>query len=129
MKVRLLAPPAYLNASETLRKEIIGGCGPGGFGDFLVPDTIWFLSITPACSIHDWEYHFGETEEEKKVADKNLLDNMLRMIRDAGGWKILRILRRRRAMTYYWFVSNCGGPAFWDGKDTEYLELKESPQT
>lgn len=121
--VKLLAPEPYVNAPEILKQKIAGGCGPGGFGDFLVPDTIWGLCITPACAIHDWEYHFGLTEEDKQIADDNFRDNMFRMIKAVDGWWLLKMLRRRRAMTYYWFVVNCGGPAFWDGKETEYAEV------
>lgn len=124
-KVGLLAPRAYKEASLELRQAVAGGCGPGGLGDYLVPDTLWGLSVRKACNIHDWEYHFGKTQQDKKVADENFLDNMIRLIQAANGWRVLMWLRKRRARKYYKAVRDYGGPFYWLGKDTVYMEVDD----
>lgn len=120
MKVTLFAPPSYWSLAPEQLKALIGtgGCGPGSsWGDFLVPDTMWGLNVKPACTIHDYMYRVGESVEEKDEADRVFLNNLLRLIAAAGGWGILRAMRRRRAMTYYQAVKHFGGPAFWKGKN------------
>jgi len=116
---KLWAPKEYWLALPEQRAEIAGGCGPGGIGDWFVPDTLWGLSVKPACQIHDWMYHFGENLEDKKQADRVFLNNMVRIINDQTGNRILRSLRLHRAATYYRAVKRFGGPAFWHGKNSE----------
>lgn len=111
--VILFAPPGYWKIPENDR----GGCGPGSLGDWLVPDTIYGLSIKPACSIHDYMYSVGECDDDKTDADDVLLNNLVRIIRAATSSKLLLWLRLRRARTYYLAVHTFGGPAFWDGKN------------
>ena len=120
--LRLFAPESYWNATDDERNAVVGGCGPGGIGDWLVPDTVYFLSIKEACKIHDWMYAFGETAEDKVEADEVFLNNMIRII-DAETWfDWVKWLRKKRAYKYYWAVKNLGGPAFWDdkNKDSEF---------
>ncbi len=104
-------PNSYHEATPEMIADAAGGCGPGGSGDKYVPDTIWGLRVTPSCSIHDWMYHYGLTNEDKEVADRVFLNNMLRQIEAAEGW--IKPLRRLRARTYYNAVKYFGGPAFW----------------
>jgi hypothetical protein len=101
-----------------------GGCGPGGIGDYLVPDTMWGLNVRPACSIHDWQYHWGRTIDDKIKADLNLRDNLVRLIKAQNSWGFIENLRLRRARSYYEAVKYFGGPAFWSGKSSIY-ELRE----
>lgn len=122
--VTLYAPPGYWTMPESDRSEIVGGCGPGWFGDMLVPDTLWGLNIRPACSIHDFMWWVAaalplETERVryKEHSDRVFLNNMMRLIRAAGGPRWLLWLRRRRAITYYNAVCYCGGPFFWDDNE------------
>lgn len=115
---RLFAPPSYNEALPEVRAAI-NGCGSAGWKGDLVPDTIWGLCITPACNRHDWMYTIGETLEDKDEADRVFLNNMLRLIEAAGGWKILKKLRRNTAKEYYKAVHFFGGPAFWVGKNPE----------
>ena len=126
-KVKLFAPPAYWRTSKKALDTIAGGCGPGGRGDWLVPDTMYGLSVKPACKIHDWMYFMGETIEDKKEADRVFLNNMLRIVVAVTKWWILRKLRIWRAYTYYKAVKQFGGPAFWNNKnsDTEYREARK----
>ena len=95
------------------------GCGPGGLGDFVVPDTVYFLSVRDACRIHDWGYrHAPEaSDEDRKRHDRILSNNMLRIVNAKTKSKILRKLLYRRCKTYYQMVRAFGGPAYWDERN------------
>ena len=103
------------------------GCGPGGLGDIFVPDTMYGLDISLACKIHDWYYRFydGNSEEDRKMADSILKNNLLRIVKAKSKSKILRWLRNRRCGTYYRAVRLVGGPAFYEERnsDDEFKEL------
>ena len=120
--MKLFAPESYWNDPRV--EEVVGGCGPGGFGDWLIPDTLWGLSVKESCRIHDWCYFIGKTEEDKREADGVFLNNMLRQIQACESPAWLKCLRRHRAKTYYCFVRDFGGPSFWDDKNTD-LEFRE----
>jgi len=117
--MKLFAPATYVSAPEAIRQAVVNGCGTGGWKGALVPDTIWGLSITAACNIHDWMYAAGSTLAEKEEADRVFLNNMLRLVESAGGLWLLQRLRRRRAWIYYQAVYRFGGPAFWSGKNPD----------
>jgi len=115
--VYLYAPEEFHATSEEERREITGGCGPGGVGDWLISDTIWGLNIHSACEIHDWMYHFGTKKKHKKTADEVFRDNMIRLIAAHPTNSLLIKLRFKWARLYYKAVKNYGGPSFWDGKE------------
>ena len=117
MDTRLFAPPDYWMASQAARRAVVNGCGTSGWKGALVPDTCWGLSLTPACNIHDWMYHFGQNIEDKDKADRVFRNNMMRLIEAGTRWRWLARLRRRRAITYYLAVHYAGGPAFWANKN------------
>ena len=111
-RLGLDAPQEYWSIDEATLNMIAGGCGPGTFGDKLVPDAIWGLSITPACEVHDFMYARGKTSADREVADHVFLENMLRIIdRESANW-FMRTIRRWRAMTYYSAVREGGGQFF-----------------
>lgn len=112
-----IQPCSFHEAPQEMINALTGGCGPGGIGDFLVPDTMYGLSVRSACSIHDWMYHFGETHEDKEISDRVFLHNMLRIIEVKTKWRWLRYLRNCRAYRYFSAVSKFGGPAFWKDKN------------
>jgi len=116
---QLYAPPSYVTATPEVRAAAVNGCGTGGWKGSLVPDTLWGLSVTAACNIHDWMYTAGGTLADKDEADRVFLNNMLRLVEAAGGWAILKQLRRNRAREYYEAVHIFGGPAFWAGKNPD----------
>lgn len=131
MSVKLYAPKvygyqpcSYFEASQQMIKDVAGGCGPGGVGDLLVPDKMYGLSVRPACSIHDWMYHYGIDFDDKKKADGVFLENMVRIIKKNTKWGWVKSLRLRRARIYFEAVSRYGGPAYWDEKNNEE-ELQE----
>jgi hypothetical protein len=113
----LSAPRTYWAATSAVRAKNCNGCGTGGWKGSLVPDTIWGLSITAACNIHDWTYAEGCTADDKDRADLTFLANMLALIDDAAELSIvsrlLAPLRRWRAWHYYEAVRYAGnGPFF-----------------
>lgn len=131
LEIKLFAPEiygcqpcSYFEATPEMLTDATGGCGPGGFGDILVPDRMYGLSVRAACSIHDWTYHWGETLEDKKLADRIFLNNMIRIIKAGSLLDWLKRLRLKRAKLYYNMVKNYGGPAFWDNKNKPY-EMRE----
>ena len=116
---KLYAPPEYYTASPELLAEICNGCGAANAKFDFVPDSIYGLSISEACKIHDFMYHFGETLADKEEADRVFRNNMIRIIANHGGWTWLNKMRRWRVGTYYIAVDKYGGPAFWAGKNPE----------
>jgi len=112
---KLYAPDSYREATAHERKTVCNGVGPAGKG-WMMPDTIYGLSMTESANIHDWMYELGFRIEHKDEADRVFLNNMLRTIDVVGSWDWLAKLRRKRAMKYYWAVKNYGGPSFWAGK-------------
>lgn len=118
-KTALFAPAEYWKLTTEQRAEICNGCGPRGIGALLVPDTVWGLSITPACNIHDYMYHAGWTIEDKKQADRVFLNNMIRIVTGRTRWCFLLRLRLNRVLTYYGAVKNFGGPFFWAHKNKD----------
>lgn len=110
-------PCCYHDATPEAIAAVAGGCGPGGVGDFLVPDTMWLLSVKPACSIHDYMYRWGLTEEDRALADEVFFNNMVRIIKAQKSWKWLEKKRLKRAELYYNMVSKYGSAAFWNSKN------------
>lgn len=113
----LYAPDLYWKLTQEERESF--RCGPGrGVLEKLVPETIWLLKITDACSIHDFMYHEGEASDQGKIeADLVLRNNMIRIIEAKTKSKLLLKLRLRRAQTYYLAVKHLGGPAYWQNKN------------
>jgi len=111
---KLVAPNTFWSATEEEIEAKTGGCGPGGIGDWFVPDTMYGESVFLACQIHDWMYGEGETQEDKMWADIVFLVNMTLLITADGGW--LDSVRLRRVMTYFEAVYFGGGSAFDKGE-------------
>ena len=121
--VKLSAPPLYwITPAEEIDK-VTGGCGPGRFGDFIVPDNILGLSIFKACRIHDYEYHIGETLADKIKADNRFRDNMIRLVNAGTKWYWLKRMRLWVVKRYYQAVKERGGPHFWNDKDEDLQEV------
>ena len=110
----LVAPADYWNASDEEIQTRTGGCGPGKWGDYLVPDTAYGESLFLACQIHDWSYFKGLTLQDKRTADLCFLMNMVLLV-DNGEW--MDRFRLFRCVTYYLAVSRCGESSFLVGKE------------
>lgn len=110
----LAAPVSFWVADQELRDSVAGGCGPGGIGDYFVPDTLYFLKVKPACKIHDWTYAVWNCKEGFELSNNIFKNNMLRIIQQHGGNKQLQCLRSRRAIKYYKAVHYLGEPSYFD---------------
>lgn len=107
----LYAPADYWDLPEKIRDSY--GCGPGGFGDLLVPDTVYGLSIKPACCIHDFYYRMvGEDEMDRLRADDIFRINMRTIVELNTKNTFLKWLRLRRVDTYYYMVRKHGRAAY-----------------
>jgi len=127
MKVKLFAPEVYgtqpcnyHDATPEQIAEVAGGCGPGGVGDYFIPDRLWFLSIKAACRIHDWMYHYGRTIEDKILADRIFKNNMVRLVKGQNSWGFIENRRLDLVSIYYIAVKDFGGPSFWDHKNSHF---------
>lgn len=123
--MKLFAPPEYWKVDKDTRDS--WGCGPGGWGDLLVPDSILGLDVKPACQIHDYYYrHWHDSSEDARfMADRVFKFNMLRILaneyadRELSKWNPFFLLRRRLIHRYYQAVRRYGGPAWHDERNTE----------
>ncbi|MCK5099015.1 MAG: hypothetical protein KAR45_12990 [Desulfobacteraceae bacterium] len=111
---RLAAPKSFWDADQELRDAVVGGCGPGGSGDKLVPDTMYLLSVTAACAIHDWCFAIWNDKAGFKLANNLFKNNMLRIIDQRGGNNRIKCLRQKRAVKYFKGVHYLGEPSFFD---------------
>jgi hypothetical protein len=107
------------------------GCGPGGAGDKLVPDTMYGLDISPACRVHDWYYRFfpEDTEEARAMADRIMKNNLLRIVEAHTKNRVLLWLRRRRCHTYYTMVRMFGAPSYFHDRNAEEFEKEVEVKT
>jgi hypothetical protein len=129
MKAELFADAECWEFKEKFPDEFKSyGCGPGGLGDFLIPDTVWFLSIRDACRIHDWGYRHspGCSDEDRKRHDRILLNNSLRIVDANTKFRTLKFFRYRRCKTYYHAVRAFGGPAYWSERNPDRPVVCES---
>ena len=108
----LKAPDSFWATDEATLAMLTGGCGPGKYGDYLVPDTMYGLSIKSACVVHDYEYAVGKTSDDKRKADLHFLENLLFIVNRDSRWKIAKWLRGYRVMSYYLAVANGGDSSF-----------------
>jgi len=102
------APFEFWNLTIKEKLEVSNGWGPKKYG-YLVPDTVYGLSITLAWDIHDFMYS-GRVQCIKKEADNIFMDNMTILIRSGSLW--LLPLREHRILMYYLAVKNLGNNCF-----------------
>jgi len=111
----MYAPQSYLDADQETKDAACNGCGSKGIGGYIVPDTIWGLSITEDCNVHDWMYFIGETQKDKDHADDVFYGNVCERIDKSSLW--FKPMRKLRIKIYYFIVSKWGDSAFWADKD------------
>jgi len=115
--MKLIRTPESLKFEQEFPEEYMSfGCGPGGLGDWFVPDTMWGLSVRDACRQHDHDYRFGVgySEEHRKECDERLRKNCLIIVDALSESKTMKWLRHIRVQTYYYMVHNFGGKAYWN---------------
>lgn len=128
MRVKLYAPREYWLLNPIEKDKLCNGCGSRGFG-WSIPDRMYGLKISEACNIHDFMYKTMRTGQDKEIADRTFLNNLLRIIEAKTKSRLLKFLRGRRAYAYYLAVKVFGGPAFWAEKNLietfKYVELDD----
>ena len=91
-KVKLYAhPECWLFRKNNPEEFKSFGCGPGGAGDKLVPDTMYGLDVSNACRIHDWYYRFypENTKDYKPYPSLFAEKKMLSLLSDGSQvWSI-----------------------------------------
>jgi hypothetical protein len=111
-------PLAYDFKKKNPEEWATFGCGPGGFGDYLVPDTMWGLDISESCRIHDWYYRFysDRSEAAREWADICLRENSLLIVRTHSTNWFTKTFRAIRCKTYYKMVRRFGESSWNDVK-------------
>lgn len=124
----LSAQPDYWRLTNRQHKMICNGVGSRvGFWSRLlyhiIPNTIFFLDITPASDIHDYDYcypfHFDSLKSAllfKHAADCRFRENCFKIIDHETRWEWLKTMRRIRVEKYYFALSAYGLTAFLAGK-------------
>ena len=103
LRLRLDVPDKFWDFTEEALAEM--GCGPGEFGDKLVPDTMYGLYIGLACKVHDVDFAIGTPET---IANRRFWRNLDIIITKKSKNALMRYLRRLRATTYYHMVMEHG---------------------
>jgi len=110
----LAAPKSFWEASDELRKEITGGCGPGKVGDYFVPDRIYCLNIKPSCQIHDFCFVVWNTKPGFHIANDLFKNNMVRINQQHNGNAFVAKHRLKAMEGYYKAVCFCGEPGYYN---------------
>ena len=114
--IRLYAFYGFNDLTEEEYKEVCNGAGAlGDWRSNFIPNTLYGLDCTVAFDIHDHAYHVGKTIVDKRVADRQMLTNLMALI-EPSGW-FMAFFRRRRALKYYEAVKLGGAEPFWSGKE------------
>ncbi len=117
----LCVPKSYYDASPEELTHIVNGCGAAGsWLSTFIPERFKGLDISLACDIHDWCYHHGQDWNDKLIADRIFLFNMIVVIDNAevnGDGKNKSRDRRDRSKLYFDFVSKYGKSAYLSGKN------------
>lgn len=95
-------------------------CGAGqGFGDWLVPDTIYGVRVAPACLQHDVEWAIADGSYKAfMTANCRFRRNLGAMVKiQLTGWR--RSLAVARCNTYFLVVSSPIGWANFDPGSTD----------
>lgn len=116
---KLKAIEEFWNMTPVEISKSSNGCGPSGWKFDIIPDEILGVDLSPACIIHDIEYLYGETKEDKDEADLNLLHNMNVINNACSRIFLMKWLRRRIIFDYYSAVADLGAVAFEKGKEDE----------
>lgn len=109
-QLELDVPEEFYEWDEASLLMSMGGCGPGKFGDYFVPDTVYGMSIRAACAVHDLDYTIGK---DKEKSDNRFLSNMRKII-NRSKFYIIKLLRQRRILKYYLAVAKFGDGSFQD---------------
>lgn len=110
LKKKLKVSDGFWDTWEEKRKDC-NGCGTG-LNQYLVPDTVYGLNIRIVCCVHDNDYEKGGTEEDRKLFDENLHDNIEIIIDCYDKWYYPTKAAKLRADTFRLFVRKFGNSSF-----------------
>lgn len=110
LKKKLIVSDGFWDRWEEKRKNC-NGCGTG-LNQYLVPDTVYGLNIRIVCCVHDDDYDVGGTEEDRKLFDENLHDNIEIIIDCFDKWYYPTKMAKVRADTFRLFVRKFGDSSF-----------------
>lgn len=116
----LLAPESFIRTAPHKLIEVCNGCGAANSRYDFVPDTLVGAYVGYACFIHDWQYHVGITEEDKRQADKDFRENLLVLIKMESASLLVITLRYVLCLVYYLGVKHKGYESFWEGKNEQH---------
>ena len=98
-------------------------CGAGKMGDYLVPDTVWGVNISPACWVHDQMYDLSPpTWGGFHYSNAVFFHNIAAIIQAKSSTTFARNLRLARASMYLLAVSTAGAGIFWGIKAKQSLQ-------
>lgn len=103
----LIAPASYWMLERAEIERRYNGMGPRGLG-WAIPHTMYLLNVNEAAYIHDHEYSEALSDRERWLADVVFFLNILTIIESQSQSRILRALRRHRALKYYSAVADFG---------------------
>ena len=129
--LEILFPPAtadlsVLSLPAGYTDRDCDGCGTG-WNEPIVPDTIYGLSVKPACCVHDWEFMQGGLYSDFEAANWRFFQNLLALINSVKAWWYPKALARRRALLYYEAVERFGWEIFEANNKRLSEELKLKP--
>ena len=121
--VSIISPIGFLD-HDLVVEDYGTYCGAGrGFGDIIVPDTIWGLNISPACAVHDEMWRIADSTWEAFHASNSIfLRNIISLIQTQSKNSFLKRLRMYRAVTYYNAVDSIGKNIFCELKHQQSLD-------
>ena len=94
-------------------KDLTGGCGPCGIGDFFVPDKILFLDMKPACVIHDFCFAVWDDKPGFYLSNNLFKNNMIRINEQHQGYQWLKRRRLKYIKFYYKMVNDFGETSYY----------------
>lgn len=99
-------------------------CGAGdGWGDKIVPESIWGIVVTLACFVHDFMWEISEaTWKDFHHSNSVFMINIISIVQALSynnKWNPLKALRMYRAATYFNAVDSAGQKVFWKIKGGE----------
>lgn len=123
-KAPIIAPTDIVFPSENI-SDFKSACGAGeGVGDWIVPERVLGLSVSPACFVHDTMWDKAEpTWEYFHFSNSVFLSNILSLIETQSSSSVLEHMRMYRAVTYFNAVDTVGAHIFW----SKFKEAKNLP--
>jgi hypothetical protein len=118
----LLATDLYRKQHPGTLDRICNGCGPDSWHVDLIPDSIFGVSVSAACDIHDFDYWVGGDATDRWHADLRLLGNMRLLINAAHShwWQWpLTAIRLRLCHRYFQAVRRFGIKHFMGDDDAK----------